>query len=60
MLWNNNKMQEEKLISILQDVALGTLTVIEAKEVIIELFGKKTSDNKLTDEQKMIISKYKL
>lgn len=53
-------MQEEKLISILQDVALGTLTVIEAKEVITELFGKKTSDSKLTDEQKMMISKYKL
>ncbi len=34
-------MQEEKLISILQDVALGTLTVIEAKEVITELFTKE-------------------
>ncbi len=34
-------MQEEKLISILQDVALGTLTVIEAKEIIAELYPSK-------------------
>lgn len=34
-------MQEEQLISILQDVALGTLTVIEAKEIITGLFTKE-------------------